>query len=119
MQYNYSWPHSSQCRDTHITQVKSTHLLVYPYQVKDNLGTHMLQASTQPLILALGSGASATVYGLCLAGVEIMAQSELGSRSWGQSGLEINAEGILVHEVRFLHSSTQYTQSLSEFRAII
>lgn len=102
-----------------LTLLRSTHLLVYPYQVKDNLGTHMLQASTQPLILALGSGASATVYGLCLAGVEIMAQSELGSRSWGQSGLEINAEGILVHEVRFLHSSTQYTQSLSEFRAII
>jgi len=60
-----------------LTLLRSTHLLVYPYQVKDNLGTHMLQASTQPLILALGSGASATVYGLCLAGVEIMAQSEL------------------------------------------
>ena len=29
-----------------LTLLRSTHLLVYPYQVKDNLGTHMLQAST-------------------------------------------------------------------------
>ena len=32
---------------------------------------------------------NAIVYGLCLAGVETMAQSELGSRGWGQSGLEL------------------------------